>query len=30
VRRPVAAQAHRLTREQWFAVWSAATGRKVP
>jgi len=30
VRRPVAAQAHRLTREQWFTVWSAATGRKVP
>lgn len=30
VKRPVDAQKHRLTREQWFAIWSAATGRRVP
>ncbi|WP_028709443.1 aldo/keto reductase [Propionicicella superfundia] len=29
VRRPVDALRHRLTDEQWFAIWSACTGHKV-
>lgn len=29
ITRPVTAQEHHLTREQWFSIWSASTGRKV-
>lgn len=30
VRRPVEALRYRLTKEQWFAIWIACTGHKVP
>lgn len=30
IRRPVEAFKYRLNREQWFAIWSAQTGRRVP
>ncbi|MGO1581805.1 MAG: aldo/keto reductase [Actinomycetaceae bacterium] len=30
IRRPVDALKHRLTKEQWYAIWIAQTGHKVP
>jgi predicted oxidoreductase len=30
IQRPISALAYTLTPEQWFTIWSAATGKKVP
>ena len=30
VRRPISALQYRLSNEQWFTIWSACTGRRVP
>ncbi len=30
IRRPMDALKYTLTREQWFSIWSAQTGRRVP
>lgn len=30
IERPLQALAYTLTKEQWFAIWSAQTGRRVP
>jgi predicted oxidoreductase len=30
IERPLQALKYTLTKEQWFAIWSAQTGRRVP